>query len=190
MDIFDDYKELKETYNSFMLDRFSDAPFSEAFECIFDVIDYIYECEEAGEEVSEDISDLFAFGYRYLNEKLLYLSSYLDQVFKTDDNLKANYNKLDLLFYVMDFITDAKLESLSEDKIKLLEDLEDEINESINKNIPLKKDISDRIEETSKKVFRKGFHGFMESFEVLYDAITFGIDDSEKDDGEFYKIEK
>ena len=30
----------------------------------------------------------------------------------------------------------------------------------------------------------------MESFEVLYDAITFGIDDTEKDDGEFYKIEK
>ena len=54
----------------------------------------------------------------------------------------------------------------------------------------LKDDLSDRVDTITKRIFRRGFHGFMESFEVLYDAITYGINDDEKDDGEFYEIDK
>ena len=186
MDIFSEFKDIKKMYNNLMVERFSDAPFSESFECIYDVIDYIYECEQNGEEVSDDLFDLFTFGYRYLNEKFLYLNSLYDKVYKTDENLKKHYDDLDLLFYVMDFITDAKLEDLD---IKELEDLEEEIFTSIENNIKLKTDLKDRIDSVSKKIFRKGFHGFMETFEVLYDAITFGTDE-EKDDGEFFEIDK
>lgn len=186
MDIFSEFKDLRKKYYNLMVDRFSDAPFSESFECIFDVIDYIYECEQNGEEVSDDLFDLFTFGYRYLNEKFLYLESLYDKVYKSDEALKKCYAELDLLFYVMDFIMDAKLEDLD---IKELEDLEEEIFTSIEKRIEIKSDIMDRINSVTTKLFRKGFHGFMESFEVLYDAITFGTDE-EKDDGEFFEIDK
>jgi len=187
MDIFLEFKELRETYHKYMIERFNDAPFYDSFECIYDVIDYIYECEQNGEEVSDDLFDLFTFGYRYLNEKFLYMTNLLDRVFKTDENLKKHYDDLDMLFYIMDFVTDAKLEDLD---YKELEELEYEVFSSIENNKKLKEDISSRLEEITKKTFRKGFHGFMESFEVLYDAITYGINDDEKDDGEFYEIEK
>ena len=167
MDIFSEFKSLRETYNNYMLDRFSDAPFSESFECIFDVIDYIYECEENGEEVSDDLFDLFTFGYRYLNEKFLYLSNLLEHTFKKDEELKKHYEDLDMLFYIMDFVTDAKLEDLD---YKELEELEFEVFNSIENNKKLKSDINERLELITKKIFRKGFHGFMESFEVLYDT--------------------
>lgn len=186
MDIFSEFKDIKKMYNNLMVERFSDAPFSESFECIYDVIDYIYECEQNGEEVSDDIFDLFTFGYRYLNEKFLYINSLYDRVYKSDDNLKAHYNDLDLLFYVMDFITDAKLENLD---YKELEDLEEEIFTSVENNKKIDSKMNERIDNASKKIFRKGFHGFMESFEVLYDAITFGTDE-DKDDGEFFEIDK
>ncbi len=187
MDIFLEFKELRETYHKYMIERFNDAPFYDSFECIYDVIDYIYECEQNGEEVSDDLFDLFTFGYRYLNEKFLYMTNLLDRVFKSDENLKKHYDDLDMLFYIMDFVTDAKLEDLD---YKELEELEYEVFSSIENNKKLKEDISSRLEEITKKTFRKGFHGFMESFEVLYDAITYGINDDEKDDGEFYEIEK
>jgi len=187
MDIFLEFKELRETYHKYMIERFNDAPFYDSFECIYDVIDYIYECEQNGEEVSDDLFDLFTFGYRYLNEKFLYMTNLLDRVFKSDENLKKHYDDLDMLFYIMDFVTDAKLEELD---YKELEELEYEVFSSIENNKKLKEDISSRLEEITKKTFRKGFHGFMESFEVLYDAITYGINDDEKDDGEFYEIEK
>ena len=187
MDIFLEFKELRETYHKYMIERFNDAPFYDSFECIYDVIDYIYECEQNGEEVSDDLFDLFTFGYRYLNEKFLYMTNLLDRVFKSDENLKKHYDDLDMLFYIMDFVTDAKLEELDYQE---LEELDYEVFSSIENNKKLKEDISSRLEEITKKTFRKGFHGFMESFEVLYDAITYGINDDEKDDGEFYEIEK
>ncbi|MCR5462305.1 MAG: hypothetical protein K6E87_04485 [bacterium] len=186
MDIFSEFKDLQKLYNNIIVERFNDAPFSESFECIYDVIEYIYECEQNGEEVSDDIFDLFTFGYRYLNEKFLYINSLYDRVYKTDDNLKAHYADLDLLFYVMDFITDAKLENLD---YKELEDLEEEIFKKIENKEKIESNTSERIDNATKKIFRKGFHGFMESFEVLYDAITFGTDE-EKDDGEFFEIDK
>lgn len=187
MDIFDEFKSLKKTYQDLVGNRFSDAPFSESFECIYDVIEYIYDCEENGEEVSDDLYDLFAFGYRYLNEKFLYINSLLDKVYKNDNNLKKHYEDLDALFYTMDFITDAKFEDLDS---KELEKIEIDILDKIENNKPLDKDIIKKIDEEANKVFKKGFHGFMETFEVLYDAITYGIEDSEKDDGEFYNIDK
>jgi hypothetical protein len=87
----------------------------------------------------------------------------------------------------MDFVTDAKLEDLD---YKELEELQYEVFSSIENNKKLASDINERLEAITKKTFRRGFHGFMESFEVLYDAITYGINDDEKDDGEFYEIEK
>ena len=187
MDIFQEFKELRELYHNYMIERFSDAPFYDSFECIYDIIDYIYECEQNGEEVSEDLFDLFTFGYRYLNEKFLYITSLYDRVFKSDENLKKHYDDLDMLFYIMDFVTDAKLEDLD---YKELEELQYEVFSSIENNKKLASDINERLEAITKKTFRRGFHGFMESFEVLYDAITYGINDDEKDDGEFYEIEK
>ena len=186
MDIFAEFKNLKQIYTDLIENRFNDAPFSESFECIFDVIEYIYEGEQNGEEVSDDLFDLFTFGYRYLNEKFLYINSLYEKVYKTDENLKKHYNDLDLLFYVMDFITDAKLEDLD---YKELENIEDEIFKAIENNKRIDPNINERIDSITKKIFRKGFHGFMETFEVLYDAITFGTDE-EKDDGEFFEIDK
>ena len=187
MDIFLEFKSLRETYHNYMIERFNDAPFYDSFECIYDVIDYIFECEQNGETVSDDLFDLFTFGYRYLNEKFLYITKLLENVFKTDENLKKRYDDLDMLFYIMDFVTDAKLEDLN---YKELEDLEYEVFEAIEKGKKVKEDMNQRVDEATKKIFRRGFHGFMESFEVLYDAITYGINDDEKDDGEFYEIEK
>ena len=186
MDIFEEFKSLEKTYDNLIKNRFSDAPFVESFKCIYDVIAYIYECEKEGEEVSDDLYDLFAFGYRNLNEKFLYINSLLDNVYKTDNNLKKHYKELEVFFYINDFITDAKLEDLKYDELL---NLESEVLESIEKIKPLKEDISDRINNATSKIFMKGFHGFMETFEVLYDAITYGIEE-EKDDGEFYEIDK
>ena len=179
MDIFLEFKSLRETYHNYMIERFNDAPFYDSFECIYDVIDYIFECEQNGEPVTDDLFDLFTFGYRYLNEKFLYITKLLENVFKTDENLKKHYDDLDMLFYIMDFVTDAKLE-----------DIEYEVFEAIEKGKKIKEDVAERVDVATKKTFRRGFHGFMESFEVLYDAITYGINDDEKDDGEFFEIDK
>ena len=187
MDSFIDFKSLKDKYTNLMENRFSDAPFSESFECIYDVIEYIYDCEQNGEELSDDLFDLFTFGYRYLNEKFLYMESLLERIYKTDDNLRAHYSDLDMLFYIMDFVTDAKLEEVKPDELL---SLEDEVLTSIEKNEPLKDDINTRLDNITKKLFVKGFHGFMETFEMLYDAITYGIEEKDTDDGEFFEIEK
>ena len=187
MDIFSEFDNLKKEYNDLMENRFSDAPFGETFECIYDVIEYIYDGEKNGEEVSDDLFDLFSFGFRYLNEKFLYIKTLLEKTYKSDDEFKKHYSEIDLLFYIMDFITDAKLEDLDP---KELIDLEDEVFSAIESKKPLKEDVSERLERINNKLFMKGFHGFLESFEVLYDAITYGIDDSDKDDGEFYEIDK
>ena len=87
----------------------------------------------------------------------------------------------------MDFVTDAKLEDINS---KELLDLQDEVFSNIENKIPLKGDVNERLENITRKIFVKGFHGFMETFEVLYDAITYGMDDDEKDDGEFFDIDK
>ena len=187
MDIFSEFESLKKEYNNLMNERIDDAPFSETFECIYDVIEYIYDGEKNGEEVSDDLFDLFTFGYRYLNEKFLYIKSLIEKVYKTDAEFKNHYSDIDMLFYIMDFITDAKLEELD---TKELLDLQDEVFSSIKTKKPLKEDVNSRLEEITNKTFRKGFHGFMETFEVLYDAITYGMDDDEKDDGEFFAIDK
>lgn len=187
MESFIEFDSLKKEYNNLMVERFSDAPFSESFECIYDVIEYIYECEQQGEEISDDLFDLFTFGYRYLNEKFLYMNSLLERVYKNDSNLKNHYSDLDMLFYIMDFVTDAKLEEIN--PAELLS-LEEEVLTSIEKNIPLKDDLNKRLDDITKKIFMKGYHGFMETFEMLYDAITYGIEEKDTDDGEFFEIEK
>ena len=186
MDIFNEFESLKKEYNDIMLNRFSDAPFSETFECIYDVIEYIYDGEKNGEEVSDDLFDLFMFGYRYLNEKFLYIKTLIEKTYKSDAEFKKHYSDIDMLFYIMDFITDAKLEDLDSSELM---NLQDEVFSNIEKKLPLKEDVSKRLEEINNKTFRKGFHGFLETFEVLYDAITFGTDE-EKDDGEFFEIDK
>lgn len=187
MDIFEEFPSLKSEYNDLMVERFSDAPFSETFECIFDVIEYIYDGEKNGEEVSEDLFDLFTFGYRYLNEKFLYIKSLIERTYKSDEEFMEHYTDIDKLFYIMDFITDAKLEDL--DATELM-NLQDEVFSAIEKKEALKSDVLERLEAINNRLFMKGFHGFLETFEVLYDAITFGINDDEKDDGEFYEINK
>ena len=187
MDIFSEFESLKKEYIDLMENRFSDAPFSETFECIYDVIEYIYDGEKNGEEVSDDLFDLYSFGYRYLNEKFLYIKSLIDKTYKSDEEFKKHYDEIDLLFYIMDFITDAKLEDLNANE---LIDLQDEVFNAIENKKPLKGDVKERLESINNRLFMKGFHGFLETFEVLYDAITYGIDDVEKDDGEFFEIEK
>ncbi len=186
MDIFSEFESLKKEYNDLMNNRFNDAPFSETFECIYDVIEYIYDGEKNGEEVSDDLLDLFSFGFRYLNEKFLYIKSLVEKTYKTDEEFKKHYNDIDMLFYIMDFITDAKLEDLDASELM---NLQDEVFSDIENKKPLKEDVSSRLESINNKTFMKGFHGFLETFEVLYDAITFGTDE-EKDDGEFFEIDK
>ena len=46
MDIFSEFESLKNEYNDLMNERFDDAPLSETFECIYDVIEYIYDGEK------------------------------------------------------------------------------------------------------------------------------------------------
>ncbi len=186
MDIFSEFESLKKEYNDLMNNRFNDAPFSETFECIFDVIEYIYDGEKNGEEVSDDLLDLFSFGFRYLNEKFLYIKTLIEKTYKTDNEFKKHYSEIDMLFYIMDFITDAKLEDLDASELM---NLQDEVFSDIENKKPLKEDVGKRLEAITNKTFMKGFHGFLETFEVLYDAITFGTDE-EKDDGEFYDIDK
>ena len=53
MDIFSEFKDLQKLYNNIIVDRFNDAPFSESFECIYDVIEYSISKEHAGELCSE-----------------------------------------------------------------------------------------------------------------------------------------
>ena len=187
MDIFNEFESLRKEYNDLMINRFDDAPFGETFECIYDVIEYIYDGEKNGEEVSDDLLDLFSFGYRYLNEKFLYMKSLIEKTYKSDIEFKKHYDEIDLLFYIMDFITDAKLEDLNP---KELLDLQDEVFSAIEKKEKIKPDVKDRLEAINNRLFMKGFHGFLETFEVLYDAITYGMDEDDRDDGEFYEIDK
>lgn len=189
MNVFEEFDSLKAQYIDLMEKRFDDAPFSENFKCIYDVLEYIYEGVESGEEADDDIYDLFQFGYRYLNEKFLYLTSLLSNVYSSDEELKANYESLDMLFYIMDFITDAELDNLD---TKALTNIEDEVFRLIEMKKPISPSTNERLDMIVKEVFKKGYHSFMESFDVLYDAITFGYDEDslDEDDENTYVIDK
>lgn len=141
----------------------------ERYKHIFNVVRYIYNKKIDNKEILDDEIDIFTAGFNFLFEQIENISFLIKSFFQNNTKgLQKQKKAVSLFLDIQEFIQDLG-SFLEEDKIKPLQEMEEELYNSFKTEKPLKEEIYENFNVISMNLYRENKIEFYPLKEIFYD---------------------
>lgn len=177
MNMYEDFSKFIEENKSFLrsIEVYSPTLYV-LFEDVLIVLEDIYKNYNDNSKIDEELKDFFEAGFGYITNVLSEIKMMYEDYFHSDIKMMDVYSSLIIYFF---YVEDLKchldaIESLTESKKKIIDDIQLEIETILQNNKPIDETLTEKYEVKISKItsVKDNFHPIYTIFSMIREELN------------------